>query len=468
MTNYGFVNDKLRTIAKSSDSVSTTLDYDQYGRVTSKTDNSTNTVYGYDANDRVNSIVHSRNSDNGVLHQEWYSYDAANNLQTKIVNSAATSYTYDNIDQLLTEIGGGINDTYAYDAKGNRTSKISSGVTELYTYDDADKLLTRGSTSYTYDACGRTKTIVGSGGTRTFTWDYEDRLTNLTGGGVPSTNYGYNGIGTRTSKSNSGGSRNYKRNGVGVTAPVLSDGVATMVPGIAEKSGGVTSTIHSDRLGSMKGLSASGTLTDTVNYDAFGKVVARTGTNSTQKGFVSDEGYQEDGESGYKLLGHRYYDAESGRFLSRDPIQNGCNWYTYCENNPLVWVDPEGLQVAVGAGAGGLTVLAGEVAAGGGFNPVNDAIAAGILLFALVVLVADALPKAKPIDWHDSTRNGKKNRNQDEQGKARQTREQEAARARNTPKVKNPRTQPDKTSEDYLRKGPKPKPGNIPKKKMEE
>ncbi len=162
------------------------------------------------------------------MHQEWYSFDAANNLQTKIVNSAATGYTYDGIDQLLTENGGGVANTYTYDANGNRTSKNA----EIYAYDDGDKLLTRGSTSYSYDACGRTKTIVGPSGTRTFTWDYEDRLTNLSGGGVSSTNYGYNGLGTRTSKSNSSGSRTYKRNGVGVTAPVLSDGVATMVPGI--------------------------------------------------------------------------------------------------------------------------------------------------------------------------------------------------------------------------------------------
>jgi len=123
-----------------------------------------------------------------------------------------------------------------------------------------------------------------------FTWDYEDRLTNLSGGGVPSTNYGYNGVGSRTSKSNTLGSRTYKRNGVGVTAPVLSDGVATMVPGISEKSGGVTSTILSDRMGSMKGLSNAGTVTDTAEFDAFGKVVSRTGTNATQKGFVGGVG----------------------------------------------------------------------------------------------------------------------------------------------------------------------------------
>ena len=42
------------------------------------------------------------------------------------------------------------------------------------------------------------------------------------------------------------------------------------------------------------------------------------------------------------LLGHRYYDANIGRFLSSDPAQAGTNWYAYCGNNPLTRVDPTG------------------------------------------------------------------------------------------------------------------------------
>ena len=42
------------------------------------------------------------------------------------------------------------------------------------------------------------------------------------------------------------------------------------------------------------------------------------------------------------LLGHRYYDASLGRFLSSDPAQSGSNWYAYCDNDPLVRVDPTG------------------------------------------------------------------------------------------------------------------------------
>ena len=40
----------------------------------------------------------------------------------------------------------------------------------------------------------------------------------------------------------------------------------------------------------------------------------------------------------------RYYDATIGRFINVDPIQDGTNWYVYCNNNPLSFVDPTGLN----------------------------------------------------------------------------------------------------------------------------
>ena len=41
----------------------------------------------------------------------------------------------------------------------------------------------------------------------------------------------------------------------------------------------------------------------------------------------------------------RYYDPKIGRFISEDPIQwaGGNNFYAYVENNPINFIDPEGL-----------------------------------------------------------------------------------------------------------------------------
>ncbi len=43
-----------------------------------------------------------------------------------------------------------------------------------------------------------------------------------------------------------------------------------------------------------------------------------------------------------QLLGHRYYDSSTGRFLTRDIVKEGRNWYTYSANNPVGRSDPSG------------------------------------------------------------------------------------------------------------------------------
>lgn len=78
--------------------------------------------------------------------------------------------------------------------------------------------------------------------------------------------------------------------------------------------------------------------------DAFGNSLSRTGTNPTPFLFAGQWQYQADSQSGLMLLGNRYYDAEAGRFISKDPIKAGDNWYAYCNNNPLKSIDPKGLD----------------------------------------------------------------------------------------------------------------------------
>ena len=49
-------------------------------------------------------------------------------------------------------------------------------------------------------------------------------------------------------------------------------------------------------------------------------------------------------DSGLYYFGARYYDPVMGTWLSPDPAMDGLNWYSYCANNPMNYVDPWGLM----------------------------------------------------------------------------------------------------------------------------
>ncbi|MGE5557698.1 MAG: RHS repeat-associated core domain-containing protein [Bacillota bacterium] len=47
--------------------------------------------------------------------------------------------------------------------------------------------------------------------------------------------------------------------------------------------------------------------------------------------------------TGLLYFGARFYDPEIGRFITEDFAKDGPNWYIYCRNNPLKYIDPNGL-----------------------------------------------------------------------------------------------------------------------------
>jgi RHS repeat-associated protein len=98
---------------------------------------------------------------------------------------------------------------------------------------------------------------------------------------------------------------------------------------------------HTDRLGSPM------TITDrhgepVVRYawDAYGRAMAGVFEPYNTVGF---SGKMRDGATGLTYFGARWYDAESGKFLSRDPIRDGWNWHAYVGGDPVNFVDPWGL-----------------------------------------------------------------------------------------------------------------------------
>lgn len=86
------------------------------------------------------------------------------------------------------------------------------------------------------------------------------------------------------------------------------------------------------------------TISASKQYDAFGNVVSSSGTFNGPFSYGGKFGYQSDSDTSYQLLGHRYYDPSTGRFLTSDPIGDGENWYAYARSNPISNADPSGLK----------------------------------------------------------------------------------------------------------------------------
>jgi RHS repeat-associated protein len=109
---------------------------------------------------------------------------------------------------------------------------------------------------------------------------------------------------------------------------------------------GTVAYYHADGLGSTRALSGStGARTDAYSYDAFGAVRSHTGSATQPFGFA---GEQADEELDLVFLRARYYDPETGVFVSRDrlggtdALSQSRNRHVYAANNPIMMVDLSG------------------------------------------------------------------------------------------------------------------------------
>ncbi|MBI5804823.1 VCBS repeat-containing protein [candidate division TA06 bacterium] len=109
---------------------------------------------------------------------------------------------------------------------------------------------------------------------------------------------------------------------------------------VAERQGSTLYYCHNDHLGSMTLMTnTSGVMAARRYYYAFGGDYL--GTNLTNYRF---NGKQIDASTGLYNYGARYYDVNTGRFTSPDPIIQPGSPYAYCNNNPVGYTDPTGMQ----------------------------------------------------------------------------------------------------------------------------
>jgi RHS repeat-associated protein len=94
---------------------------------------------------------------------------------------------------------------------------------------------------------------------------------------------------------------------------------------------------------------SSGSQIESTNYMPFGGMRAHSGTTTSNYKYTDQE---LDAENGLYNYDARMYDPIIGRFISPDTIvpepynPQSLNRYTYCLNNPLIYVDPSGYVLA--------------------------------------------------------------------------------------------------------------------------
>jgi RHS repeat-associated protein len=89
-------------------------------------------------------------------------------------------------------------------------------------------------------------------------------------------------------------------------------------------------------------------------YGPFGEPLRATGPMARVNPFRFSTKYQDD-ETDLLYYGYRYYTASTGRWLSRDPAEEGIggeNLYGFCANNPQLFTDRDGRDFGLWIGAG--------------------------------------------------------------------------------------------------------------------
>lgn len=337
-----------------------------------------------------------------------YAYDKMGNI-CKVYENGELSvrYEYDALSRLIREDNKVLDKTVliAYDNNGNIinkrgfafTLKDMSSVEELesndniYTY-NGDKLLSFDGENITYDGTlGRPTTYRGN----TLTWSKIRQLTKY-----GSLVFTYDGLGRRITKGGvsfvydsenrlvkQGNNLEFIYDHTGVSGLIYNS-----VPYFYRKN------VQGDVIGIVD---KNGTLVVKYVYDAWGchKIFDVNGnviTSSSNIGIINPiryRSYYYDSEINLYFLQSRYYDPETGRFISPDALEylqpetiNGLNLYCYCLNNPVMYSDgsghaPEWLQVAgwIGLGVGLLLcgVAAGILLGGVGTATLVGAIAVG-------------------------------------------------------------------------------------------
>lgn len=340
-------NNRLVRI-KNPQSQETEFIYDLGGRITEQRNfNGTRVEYAYDGGNRLTALS-NRRSNNGNIARYTYNYDKNGNrifIQSYFpTNFTGVQYHYD-ADNRLTGVDSV--EQYGYDGAGNRTQMVRSNTATTYAYDAGDRLQNAGDIAYQYDNNGNRTIRAGDAQQTIYEFDGENRLVRVLIPAGTEVLFRYDPFGNRISQTLNGVETRYVLDGDNVLLELDAAGATTarytsaltLDSWISMDRGGQSYAYHTDGLGSIVALTnANQNIVQSYTYDAFGNLTASTGNIINPYRYT---GREYDAATGLYYYRTRYYDAEVGRFLTRDGFPGikkhplSLNNYTYVENAPI-------------------------------------------------------------------------------------------------------------------------------------
>lgn len=354
--------------------------YDPAGEITGWTQQAGATpasAYGYEY-DRASQLLAATKRDaatNAVQKQYTYRYDLAGNRTLEQIDSSVSSATYNNVNQLTARTGAGpmvFEGTVNKDATGtvggiaatvngqNRFSAqvyVQPGQQSIeITARDAQGRTTAGHAQMTVEA-GAIIPLVSydlngnqtADGARIYDWDAANRLVKITQG-ANVREFAYNGFGQRMSEKVNGTlTRRWLWDGAEMLAELdASNAVTKRFFAQGEQIAGASYYYTRDHLGSIREVTDStNTLRARYDYDPWGRRSANLVTTNPVESDFGYTGHYYDAATGMRVTLYRWLDG--ARWLNRDPIgeDGGMNLYGYVLNNPIIGIDPLGLDVVV-------------------------------------------------------------------------------------------------------------------------
>ena len=330
--------------------------------------NGTTATYTFDTANRLSTLEH--NFGQLTIASYAYTYDDNGNRTSQTETQVGrdtehTTYTYDLADRLSSVTYPDQAVVYTHDRAGNRltesiTPSTGDPYSKTYGYNARDHLLTithsldaAENVTYTYDAGGNQRTKTKNGTVTTFIPNSRNQIARIEENTLPIGTYTYDYRSLRVEKYTDHRTRYlYDAQSVlqrhdDTQGPILYDYGPDRLLSVTHPSEG-RSYYHHDALGSVISQSTeTGSLLGQYSYDAWGNRRHEITNESNIFGFT---GHETDDESGLIYAKARFYDPDTARFLSHDPVEGdpgrppSLHRYLYAYQNPTVWVDPTGMS----------------------------------------------------------------------------------------------------------------------------